>query len=721
MSTGRVAVIGGGIGGLTAARALRDAGLEVSLVEAGDRVGGVLRSVAVDGYLHEHGATGSLGNAPVGLASLAGELGVELEEASAAARKRWVWIDGALRKIPGGPRDALTTEMLSWRGRLHVLGEPLRRGRPELDESIAAYARRRLGPEIARSFVAPFVVGVFAGDAERLSVRAAFPKLWALEERGGLVRGMVRMMRDTRASRRSSRLQAPVGGMARLVDALAADLGPIVRTGVRVERVDRVARADRPGGGLVLRGADDRPVDAAVLAVPAYTCAELVEGLAPELARELRAVEYAPVAIAYLGYRKEDVPHPLDGFGFLVADGERLPILGCVFESVLWTGRAPVGHVLMRCMIGGVRDPHAVELGDNELIDRARAALADALGVREPPRHVEVVRHPRAIAQYNVGHAQRVERADALAEREGLVLGGSGFHGVAVNACIADAARVVQRVRARVAAVAAVALTVALTVATAACGSDVRRPAGPAGRDGGDAAPVAETDSPRSPATPGGGVGGLELHVVWPTPDAALLRSPGINACGAERAPALPVAPEGAIADRNARQRMVSVEGAVVTVSGTAADAPGAAELVLRACRWQPRVAVVAPGGSLAIASRDERRHEVRAAYAGGDELAHAGLPVIGARAELTVGEPGVVRVTSAADPADAAWAVVAGERAAVTGEDGRARFRDLPAGEHVVRVWYPPLAEGGDPIVAELRVTVEGGAVATERVALSR
>lgn len=455
--TRRIAVVGGGIAGLAAAHRLveRFGDADVSVLEADGRVGGVLRSVSEDGWVHEYAANAFLSGAPDGAVALCHELGVAVEEASAAAKRRWIWIDGALRALPGGPLDAIRTPLLSWRGKLRVLTEPLRGTRalgPDADESIYDFAARRLGPEVARAIVAPFVTGIFAGDARNVSVVAGFPKLAALEADGGLLRGGLAAMRKARAAREAagggakrkrapSRLTAPVGGVEALAAALADRLGRRVRTGARVTGVTPVA-ADVEvdiGGGAPQR------FDAVVLALPATAAAPLV-GAVPDLAPRLAEVEYAPVAVAYLGFRRADLAHPLDGFGFLVAQGEALPILGAVFESVLWSSRAPDGHVLIRCIIGGTREPAAVGEDDAALIARGRAALAQGFGITAAPVHTHVVRQRHGVAQYRVGHARRVADADAIARAHRLVLAGSGYHGVAVNDCIADARRVVAEV-----------------------------------------------------------------------------------------------------------------------------------------------------------------------------------------------------------------------------------------------------------------------------------
>ena len=443
-----VAVIGGGVAGLAAAHRIveRAPGAEVVVLEAAARAGGVLRSEEQGGWLHEHAASAFLSGAPDGAVALCRELGVELEEASPAAKQRWIWRGGRLHALPRGPGGLLRTGLLSWRGKLALLAEPLRRARPPSvhgDESVHDFAARRLGPEAADAIVAPFVTGIFAGDARQVSLAAGFPKIAALEERGGLVRGMIDARRAGVARPEPPRSLAPRGGAEDLVRALADRLGARVERGARVEAV-------RPDGDgvAVTAGGRERRVDAAVLAAPAHETARMLGG-APELAElahTAMAVRYAPAVVAYLGFRRADVAHPLDGFGLLVAAGEAPRVLGIVLESTVWSGRAPDGHVLLRCILGGTRDPDVFDLPDDAVLRHARDDARLILGIDAAPVHTRVVRWRHGIAQYPVGHGGRVAKADALAGAYHMVLAGSAWHGVAVTDCVSDATRVAAEV-----------------------------------------------------------------------------------------------------------------------------------------------------------------------------------------------------------------------------------------------------------------------------------
>ena len=443
----KLVVVGAGIGGLTAARALLAAGHDVRVLEANPRAGGVVGTSDSAGFVREHAASSFIGGPPRGALALCQELGVAVDKAAPAAKKRWIFIDGKLRQLPSNPVAFVRSDLLTWRGKLDLLKEPfVASTRPAgEDESMYAFASRRLGPQAARAIIAPFVTGIFAADAHDVSLEAGFPRLAALDADGGLIRGMVKQMIRARRNRgagpkRTERgLYAPAGGLGTLVSALATGLGE------RLHVVDPVRAIEPVGDGVVVDG--DR-YDGCVLAIPAQAAASTVAAV-PELRDRLTTFTRSPVALVYLGLPAEAVPRAADGFGFLVAQGEDLRVLGVVFETTVWPGRAPAGNVLLRCIFGGGRDPEATRLDDAALIAQARRDVARALGGDEvAPVHASVVRWPNGLPRYPVGHRDHVREATAVARRHRIVLAGADYRGPGINDLCADADTVVAEVAA---------------------------------------------------------------------------------------------------------------------------------------------------------------------------------------------------------------------------------------------------------------------------------
>jgi len=421
-----VVIVGGGISGLGAALSLHRGGASVLLLESGPVVGGTLRSEHTpEGYLIEGG--------PNSLSVPGGELRADLEglglgarivEASGAGARRYVLLNGRPEPIPMGPRAFLTSPLLSPRGKLRLLGEPFIARGNDPEESVGSFARRRLGPEPAERLVDPFVSGIHAGDPSTLSVRAAFPRLWEAEQEGGsLIRGFIKARR--RARRNGGPKGTPAvllsfrGGLAEWPRAVADALGEgRVRTASPVARLRQ--GGDRRWEVSVEDGAGSFSAAAVVVAVPAPVAAALVEPLDPGAGATLSSVRYAPVSVVHLGYPADEVRHPLDGFGLLCPSAERRRILGSLWLSSIFPERAPEGHVLTTCFIGGAQTPGRAFLGDRELTQLAISEQAEILGAPASASFARVVRWPRAIPQYGPGH---LEAMDTLAGMEGRLPG----------------------------------------------------------------------------------------------------------------------------------------------------------------------------------------------------------------------------------------------------------------------------------------------------------
>jgi oxygen-dependent protoporphyrinogen oxidase len=459
----RIAIVGGGISGLATAWAIRarDPHADVVLLERGDRTGGNIRTERVDGYTVEWGPDGFLDNAPDTL-QLVRELDLEsrLLPSRDAARKRFIFLNGALRKVPTSPRGFFGTSLLSIPGKLRVACEPFASRRREADESIYEFAARRIGAEAASVLVDSMVSGIFAGDSRSLSLRACFPKMHQLEEEhGGLFRALLATRKNRRAGDAvgapSGRLTSFTGGMSDLVDRLTRRLGDVVRTSSRVVTLRHATHFDGhrvgwPVGGYALAtDQGELAADAVILAGPSADSAQLLRTLDPGLGSALDEIPSAPLAVVCLGYDATLVARccSLNGFGFLVPRGQNIRILGALWESSIYANRAPAGKALLRIMIGGACDTGAVALSDNALVSAVREDLMRTMGLTCAPEFARIIRHRRGIPQYVKGHLARLERIDAMLHAHpGLFVAGNSYRGVSLNACVSEAAQIAERV-----------------------------------------------------------------------------------------------------------------------------------------------------------------------------------------------------------------------------------------------------------------------------------
>ncbi len=449
----RIVIIGGGISGLSAAYRIRQArpNASITLLEAATRVGGKIQTDHREGFTLEAGPNGFLDGKPSTI-QLCRDLGLsdKLLVASEGSRKnRYLFLHGELQRLPGDPFGLLRTPLLSLSGKLAMLAEPFRRrpGNLPAEESVAEFARRRFGREAADIFVDALVTGIHAGDPEKLSVRAAFPRLVQMEaERGSVFRGFLRAARLKKQAAQArgetptpQRMWSFPGGLAELTDALRDSLGDIVKTGVRVRRIERA-----PTGYLVHGdGADAWPADAVVHTAPAFAQAESLQDLDPALAADLATVNYTPVNVALLGYRTQDAPLAPDGFGYIAPQRTRCDVLGVQWCSAIFPGRAPPGMVLWRALCGGVNRTDMTDWPDDVLLKAVHREMQLAMKVTAVPVFARVVRWPQAIPQYEVGHIARLARIDALvAEHPGLILAGNSHRGVALNDCTQEAERI---------------------------------------------------------------------------------------------------------------------------------------------------------------------------------------------------------------------------------------------------------------------------------------
>ena len=452
-------IVGAGISGLTTAFALRKAGIDARIVDGASRPGGLIQSVRRDGYLVECGPQSFSGNAS--LTSICRDLEI-LDRRILADSKapRFVLINGALEKVPLGP-GLLVSPLMGGGTRTALFRDVFGRSEaPDSDESVASFIRRKFSPTLLDRLVGPFVSGIYAGDPEKLSLRAAFPILYEAEQTSGSVlRGLLKVMKARKAKRgplprEKPTLQTFREGNDTLVRALAEKLGAYLSLEAEVISIrpldpGREPKTPRFRVGLhTPSGEEFLETERLVLAVPTDRAGKLLAPLGRAFEAQLRTVDYSGVAVVSLGYRKEDVGHPLDGFGFLVPRSSGLTVLGTVWNSSLFPGRAPGHHVLLTSFVGGATNPDATKQPADQLVALVHREIKPLMQLREGPVFSNVSVWPRALPQYNLGHTARMAAINnCRADFPGLYLTGNYLNGPAIGACVEQALKVADEIR----------------------------------------------------------------------------------------------------------------------------------------------------------------------------------------------------------------------------------------------------------------------------------
>jgi len=446
-----VVVIGGGISGLACAYRLQQAGIGVRLLDAGDRPGGLIATVDKDGFRFELGPQSFLSTGP--LLGLIESLGLKEQLLHADPRApRYILLRGQLVPAPLTPPALLTTPLFSLRTKWRIFAEMFRRSQaPATDESIAAFVRRKFGDELLDRLVAPFVSGIYAGDPEKLSLGAAFPQIRAWEAKyGSVLRGAMKS-RPAKGTLRPG-LCTFRSGMEALPRALAARLGEAYLAQTKVTGLSRGRMDGKPWFELQVSRQDQRETLAAsavVVAAPPFAAADIMKGLAAQIAEPFLRIEYAPVAVVAAGYRREHVRRAANGFGFLVPRGEGLRVLGTVWNSSLFPGRAPEGMSCFTSFAGGALDPDLCNLEEEKIAEVVCREVESVLGIADPPVTTFVQRYARALPQYNLGHAEIVSELNRrISPVPGLFLTGNYLSGPSIGACVEQAGQTADRVRA---------------------------------------------------------------------------------------------------------------------------------------------------------------------------------------------------------------------------------------------------------------------------------
>lgn len=443
----QAAVVGGGVTGLCTAFYLsRILGSDqVVVLEASKRLGGQTQTSREDGFVCDWGPNGFLDREPLTLQWI-DDLGLsgQLVRANEAAAHRFILRDGELKEIPLSPPRFLTSSVLSLPGRLRVLGEPLIRSKTSETESLWGFGARRIGREAADYMIDPMASGIFGGDAKKLALAACFPRMVAMEhEHGSLFAAMLakrKQKKNVSAAGPAGVLTSFARGIGYLPEQIAKRSDFEVRTGTAVKGLRETA-----DGFVVELESGLLECRFLVIALPAYTAAVIVGDFDRTLSTTLSQIPFASMTVLCTGYRREKVGHDLNGFGFLVPRNQGRRVLGCIWTSSVFPGRSPEGWIQLRTMIGGAGDPDAINLSDKELVELFQNDVGPLLQIDSDPEFLQIYRWPRAIAQYNIGHLERLRQIEAAEQRHpGLVLAGNSYRGVGLNDCVVSAHRAVR-------------------------------------------------------------------------------------------------------------------------------------------------------------------------------------------------------------------------------------------------------------------------------------
>lgn len=447
----KVIVVGGGISGLCCTERLAGklGADEVLCLEAGSRAGGYIQSEVIDGYICDEGPNGFLDKEPATLEWIE-ELGIsdELIQANEASARRYLLLKNRLVEMKPPP-GFLLSPALSIPGRLRLMMEPLiRQRKDDAPESIWDFAARRIGAEAADNLVSAMVLGVYGGDAKKLSLTHCFPRMAEMErEHGSLIKAMMAKKKEAGArggpAGPGGTLTTFKGGIGRLTERAAEVVSDSLKLNSPVHRLstdeDRRFQIDTEEATY--------SAETLICALPAKASCKLFADFDATLAKRFEMVGSEPIAVICTGHKREDVEHSLDGFGFLVPPNQGKDVLGCIWTSSVFDGFAPDGHVYLRTMVGGAIHPEYVEQSDDELLGYVRKDVFGLLGIKTDPTFTKIYRHPGGIPQYGLQHGELLTTLkNAEAQHPRLHFTGNSYHGISMNDCVKHACEVSERV-----------------------------------------------------------------------------------------------------------------------------------------------------------------------------------------------------------------------------------------------------------------------------------
>ena len=447
----RLIIIGGGISGLSLAYFLleRKPSLEITVLESEKKAGGKIWTDKVDGFLCEGGVNGFLDNRPKTL-ELVSKLALAPLRSSDTARKRFIYSGGKLQRLPESPGSFFTSNLLSLPGRLRIIWEMFTPKGGGGDETLASFARRRLGREAYEKLIDPMASGIYAGDPEKMSLKSCFPKVYNLEQTyGSLIKGMLKLQKEAKKTGKKvgagpgGALTSFYDGMGAFIDSLTIYLGDRMKMGAKA------AAIDKKGDRYVVHLSDGTSIetDAVVLATPAFETSEMVREIDKDLSSTLSGIYYPSISVVCLGYKKDRIASSLDGFGFLIPSREGRKILGTLWDSSIFPNRAPEGYVLIRNMLGGVRRSELAEQDEQKQIQLVMDELKDIMGINVQPDFAKVYIHKKGIPQYFPGHEKRLDTINRTLDRfKRMYITGNAYRGIGVNDCIENSDKLAERV-----------------------------------------------------------------------------------------------------------------------------------------------------------------------------------------------------------------------------------------------------------------------------------
>jgi oxygen-dependent protoporphyrinogen oxidase len=448
----RIAIVGGGISGLSLAYALKEKrnDLDIKVFEANSRPGGKIFTEKIDGYVCEAGVNGFLDNKPSTL-ELAAKIGLPPLRSNDNSRKRFIFTEGELRQLPESPAKFMLSNFLTLQGRLRMMAEYFIPAADKDDETMEAFAKRRVGKEFFEKLLDPMASGVYAGDPAKMSIRSCFSKVYELERKyGGLLKGFAAIGKEAKRSGKKveagpgGTLMSFNGGMYSLIETLKGILGSSsIITGKEARGLEK------SGSCYILHFGDGSEYEAecVVLASPAHDSAQIVRDFDKGIHDVLVTIPYPALSVISFGLKREKISCDVNMFGFLIPGKEKRKILGTLFDSSIFPDRAPEGYVLLRSMVGGARAESLAMIDDGKLIGIVRDELADIIGLRSEPEFQRIFRWEKAIPQYELGHYRKLEALDAAsAKHKGFYLTGNAYQGVAVNDCIANSLLLAEKI-----------------------------------------------------------------------------------------------------------------------------------------------------------------------------------------------------------------------------------------------------------------------------------